>query len=115
MLPRLGQKYEIETEVISKPRVDYHTDEYEALGLPPAPAAMVSEEVVVQGPNLSEDQVGSRHSPPFGIAGISRQRPKRDSWNGSSNNSLRIFQGSYPHEPEEPEDKLDFHPRRSKS
>jgi hypothetical protein len=57
MLPRLGEKYEIETEVISKPRVDYHTPEYEALGLPPAPAAMVGEEVVVQGPNLSEDQV----------------------------------------------------------
>ncbi len=57
MLPRLGQKYEIETEVISKPKVDYFTDEYEALGLPPAPAAMVGEEVVVQGPNLSEDQV----------------------------------------------------------
>jgi hypothetical protein len=57
MLPRLGQKYEIETEVISKPKVDYFTDEYEALGLPAAPAAMVGEEVVVQGPTLSEDQV----------------------------------------------------------
>ncbi len=55
MLPRLGQKYEIETEVISKPRVDYHTDEYAALGLPPAPAAMVADEVVMQGgPNISE-------------------------------------------------------------
>ncbi len=49
MLPRLGQKYEIETEVISQPKVDYFTDEYEALGLPPAPAAMVGEEVVLQG------------------------------------------------------------------
>jgi hypothetical protein len=57
MLPRLGQKYEIETEVISKPRVDYHTDEYEALGLPPAPAAMVGEEVVLQGPDISEEKM----------------------------------------------------------
>ena len=57
MLPRLGQKYEIETEVISKPKVDYFTDEYEALGLPPAPAAMVAEEVVIQGPNISEEKV----------------------------------------------------------
>jgi hypothetical protein len=57
MLPRLGEKYEIETEVISKPRVDYHTDEYEALGLPPAPAAMVGDEVVIQGPDISEEKV----------------------------------------------------------
>jgi hypothetical protein len=49
MLPRLGQKYEIETEVISKLKVDYFTDEYEALGLPPAPAAMVGDEVVLRG------------------------------------------------------------------
>jgi hypothetical protein len=57
MLPRLGQKYEIETEVISKPRVDYFTDEYEAQGLPPAPAAMVAEEVVSQGLNISEEKI----------------------------------------------------------
>ena len=57
MLTRLGQKYEIEAEVISKPRVDYHTDEYEALGLPPAPAAMVGDEVVLQGPNISEEKI----------------------------------------------------------
>ncbi len=58
MLPRLGEKYEIEAEVISKPRADYHTAAYEALGLPPAPAAMVGDEVVVQGgPNISEEKV----------------------------------------------------------
>ena len=57
MLPRFGEKYEIETEVISKPRVDYHTDEYAALGLPPAPAAMAGDEVVVQGPDISEEKV----------------------------------------------------------
>ena len=58
MLPRLGQKYEIETEVISKPKVDYFTDEYEALGLPPAPAAMVGDEVVLQGgADISEEKL----------------------------------------------------------
>jgi hypothetical protein len=58
MLPRLGQKYEIETEVISKPKVDYFTDEYEALGLPPAPAAMVSDEVVLLGgADISEEKL----------------------------------------------------------
>ncbi len=57
MLPRLGEKYEIEVETISKPRAEYQTAEYLQLGLPPAPAGMVGEEVVAQGPNLSEDQV----------------------------------------------------------
>ena len=58
MLPRLGEKYEIETETISKPRAEYKTAEYLKLGLPPAPAAMVAEEVVCQGPsNISEEKV----------------------------------------------------------
>jgi len=58
MLPRLGQKYEIETEVISQPKVDYFTDEYEALGLPPAPAAMVGDEVVLRGgADISEEKL----------------------------------------------------------
>lgn len=58
MLPRLGEKYEIETEIISKPRAEYQTADYLKLGLPPAPAAMVGDEVVGQGPNnISEEKV----------------------------------------------------------
>ncbi len=57
MLPRLGEKYEIETETISKPRAEYQTAEYLKLGLPTAPAAMVGEEVVGQGPNISEEKI----------------------------------------------------------
>ena len=57
MLPRLGVKYEIEVETISKPHAEYKTAEYLQLGLPPAPAAMVGEEVVAQGPSLSEEEV----------------------------------------------------------
>lgn len=57
MLPRLGEKYEIEVETISKPNAEYKTAEYLQLGLPPAPAAMVGDEVVAQGPSLSEEQV----------------------------------------------------------
>ncbi len=57
MLPRLGEKYEIEAEIVSKPRAEYQTAEYLKLGLPPAPAAMVAEEVVIQGPNISEEKV----------------------------------------------------------
>lgn len=78
MLPRLGQKYEIETEVISKPRAEYHTDEYLKLGLPPAPAVMVGEEVAVQGPDITEEKVeaairrhlGLPELPPEGKKGI---------------------------------------------
>ncbi len=42
MLPRLGEKYDLEVEVISKPRAEYQTAEYLKLGLPPAAAAMVA-------------------------------------------------------------------------
>ena len=57
MLPRLGEKYDIEVETISKPHAEYKTAEYLQLGLPPAPAAMVGEEVVAQGPSFSEGEV----------------------------------------------------------
>ncbi len=57
MLPRLGAKYDIEMEVISKPRAEYQTEAYLKLGLPPAAAAMVGEEVVAQGASISEEKV----------------------------------------------------------
>ena len=41
-MPRLGQKYAIEIETISKPIADYQTDEYFELDLPTAPAVMVA-------------------------------------------------------------------------
>ena len=55
MVPRLGQKYEFEAEVISKPIADYQTDEYFELELPTAPAIMVGEEIVVEGADVAED------------------------------------------------------------
>ncbi len=57
MVPRLGQKYEFEAEVISKPIADYQTDEYFELDLPAAPAIMVGEEIVVEGSDVAEDQL----------------------------------------------------------
>lgn len=57
MLPRLGDKYDIEVETISKPRAEYQTAEYLKLGLPPAPAAMVDDKMVVQGPDISKEKV----------------------------------------------------------
>ena len=57
MLPRLGEKYDIEVEVISKPRAEYQSPDYLKLGLPPAAAAMVADEVVAQGADISEEKV----------------------------------------------------------
>lgn len=57
MMPRLGAKYEIDIEVISKPKAEYQTDAYFALDLPVAPAIMVNEEIVVEGGNVSQEEV----------------------------------------------------------
>jgi hypothetical protein len=54
MMPRLGQKYAIEIDTISKPIADYQTDEYFDLDLPAAPAVMVAEEIVVEGSDVAE-------------------------------------------------------------
>jgi hypothetical protein len=57
MMPRLGQRYELEIETISKPNAEYLTDEYFELDLPVAPAVMVDEEIVVEGTDVSEDKL----------------------------------------------------------
>lgn len=57
MAPRLGGKYDIEIETISKSREDYQTDEYFELDLPVAPAVMVGEEIVVEGSDVSENKL----------------------------------------------------------
>ena len=44
ILPRLGDTYDIEMEIISKPKAEYVTDEYFELDLPVAPAVMVGDE-----------------------------------------------------------------------
>jgi len=57
MMPRLGEKYDIEIETISKPIAEYQTDEYFELDLPVAPAVMVGEEIVVEGADVAEDRL----------------------------------------------------------
>ena len=59
MMPRLGEKYDIEMETISKPIEGYNTDEYFELDLPVAPAVMVGEEIVVEGSDVSEEKLES--------------------------------------------------------
>ena len=56
-MPRLGQRYELEIETISKPNAEYLTDQYFELDLPVAPAVMVGEEILVEGTDVSEEEL----------------------------------------------------------
>ncbi len=57
MVPRLGSKYGVEVETISKPFKEYRTEEYAKSGLPAAPAVMIGEEQVVQGCDADEGEL----------------------------------------------------------
>ncbi len=57
MAPRLGEKYDVEIETVSKPREEYKTQEYAATNQPVAPAIVVGDELVVQGKDVEEHQV----------------------------------------------------------
>jgi len=57
MMPRLGNKYKIEVETISKPKAEYQTDDYFELDLPVAPAVMVGEEILVEGTDVAEEKL----------------------------------------------------------
>ena len=59
MMPRLGEKYDIEIETMSKPREEYNTDEYSELDLPVAPAVMVGEDIVIEGSDVSDEKLES--------------------------------------------------------
>jgi hypothetical protein len=57
MMPRLGKKYDIEIETISKPKAEYQTDDYFELELPVAPAVMVGDEILVEGSDIAEHKL----------------------------------------------------------
>ncbi len=57
MMPRLGEKYDVEIETISKPRAEYSTAEYLEKRLPKAPAIMVGDESVVEGSDIAEEKL----------------------------------------------------------
>jgi hypothetical protein len=64
MMPRLGKKYDLYIETISKPKEEYMTDEYFELDLPVAPAVMVGDEIVAEGTDVSKkllEEVICRH------------------------------------------------------
>ena len=56
-MPRLGEKYNIKIETISRPREEYSSEEYSKLGLPVAPAIMVGEEIVVERADVSDEKL----------------------------------------------------------
>ena len=57
MMPRLGEKYDIEIKTVSKPKEEYNTDEYFEEDLPVAPAIMVGEEIVVEGFDFTDEML----------------------------------------------------------
>lgn len=57
MMPRLGDKYPVDIEIISKPKDEYQTDDYFELDLPVAPAVMVGDEIVVESADVSDHDV----------------------------------------------------------
>jgi hypothetical protein len=59
MMPRLGEKYQVEIVVTSKPNPEYLTDEYFALDLPVAPAVMVGDDILVEGTDVSDFELES--------------------------------------------------------
>jgi hypothetical protein len=56
-MPRLGAKYNLEVETVSKSREAYQVADYVATGLPAAPAVMVENEIAGQGPSISDEGV----------------------------------------------------------
>jgi hypothetical protein len=57
MMPRLGERYAIDIEVVSKPKAEYQTDDYFDLDLPVAPAVMVGDETLVEGKDVADHTV----------------------------------------------------------
>jgi hypothetical protein len=55
MLPRLGTKYNLKIETVSKPRQDYSTAEYLSSGQPKAPALMLDDGLLIQGCPINEE------------------------------------------------------------
>jgi hypothetical protein len=57
MIPRLGNKYDIEIDITAKSKEDYMTDAYFELDLPVAPAIMVGDEIIVEGSDVEKDKI----------------------------------------------------------
>lgn len=67
-MPRLGEQYDIEIKVTSKPKAEYLTDEYFELDLPVAPAIMVADEIVTEGADTDDHTVEAAICRHLGLA-----------------------------------------------
>jgi hypothetical protein len=76
MAPRLGAQYNLEIEVMSKPKAEYHTEEYYELDLPTAPAIMVAEEIVTEGSDIGETDLEDHIRRHLGLEPV----PKEKGW-----------------------------------
>ena len=74
-MPRLGEKYDIEIETISKPPAKYNTDEYFELDLPVAPAIMIGEEILIEGSDISDEKLEAAICKHLGIAPPDPKKP----------------------------------------
>ncbi len=57
MLPRLGEKFTMDIESISKPRQEYQSKAYAELGLPKAPAITIDGEIIIEGRDINEQEL----------------------------------------------------------
>ena len=80
-MPRLGQKYAIEVETISKSREAYQAEAYGASGLPAAPAVMVENEIAAQGPDISEESVETVIRRHLGLPPLTSEASLEPQWN----------------------------------
>lgn len=74
MMPRLGERYEIDIVTIEKPKDEYLTDEYFELDLPVAPAVMVDDEILVEGTDVSEDKLEDSICRHLGLTAPSKKK-----------------------------------------
>jgi hypothetical protein len=68
MMPRLGEKYDIKIETMSKPPAEYNTDAYFELDLPVAPAIMIGEDILVEGSDIPEETLETAICERLGLA-----------------------------------------------
>ena len=59
MIPRLGEKYDVEIETISRPLGEYNSHEYSQMNLPKAPAIIVEDEILIEGADIMEEKLES--------------------------------------------------------
>jgi hypothetical protein len=57
MVPRLGEKYNVNVELTSRSREEYRTEAYYELDLPVAPAIRIDDEIVVEGCDIAEESL----------------------------------------------------------